>query len=130
MTGMETSKSRSCFRTCGLAFAVLVALTATGLTALQQSVWYAGYDLSNCRGCEPTIDWSEERARNVNAADVRQFKRDGVVALRSMLSVSKIAALAEECDRLPNTLMTNVLAAVRAPFVRARARAYVCEVCV
>lgn len=95
------------------AIATLIAVLASLLCYIQTStVWWAGYDLRNCNGCKPVIDWSDEKKRPniVTASTKRQFEKDGVVLLQSALSKSKIEELTAEVeDGLSDTFMTTVL---------------------
>ena len=103
-------------RACGKGTAVVALLLAVGAALVQRTVWWAGYDLRNCPGCVPAIDWSAEVARKVGEKERRRYVSDGVVVLRDALSARKVAQLAQECDRLSNTFMTSVLAAAVLPF--------------
>ena len=106
----------SCARAVGLGLAVVSAAAGVGAAVLQRTVWWAGYDLGNCRGCAPSIDWSAEKSRRVGAADARTFDDDGVVVLRRAVPAAYVAALAAECDTLSNTFMTSVLTRLVLPF--------------
>ncbi|KAJ1451874.1 hypothetical protein M885DRAFT_528560 [Pelagophyceae sp. CCMP2097] len=99
----------SCARTFGLGLALVAAVAAVVAGLLQRTVWWAGYDVGNCRGCSPEIDWAATKSRRVGAADARTFDDDGVVVLRNALPAAYVAELAAECDRLSNTFMTSVL---------------------
>ena len=108
-------RSRACSKVAS-SVAVLLGVFGVCVALLSRTVWWAGYDLSNCRGCKPSIDWSAERALKLGASQRRQYERDGVAVLRDMLPAPKIAALAAECDRLSNTFMTSLLARLVLPF--------------
>lgn len=63
-------------------FAALTCILAVGITYLKSTVWWAGYDLENCPGCLPVIDWSSEASGDaVTSERIRQFREDGVVVL-------------------------------------------------
>ena len=55
-------RSRACSKVAS-SVAVLLGVFGVCVALLSRTVWWAGYDLSNCRGCKPSIDWSAERAR-------------------------------------------------------------------
>lgn len=95
-----------------------VAFVAIAVPLLQKTTWWAGYDLENCRGCRPVVDWSDELTMDgnknnpritVGEAEQRQFERDGVIVLPSAVSTDKVNALARETDALPHTFMTDVI---------------------
>jgi hypothetical protein len=95
---------------------VLVLVVAVGVAMVQRTVWWAGYDLKNCVGCEPKIDWSFSMARPVQKDAISQFERDGVVILAGMLEESQVEDLADEVtDRVSNTIMTDGLARFTLP---------------
>ena len=70
-----------------IAFALLACLLAAGISHIQSTIWWAGYDIRNCPGCKSTIDWSKEIENDavVSADRIRLFKEDGVVVLPSDL---------------------------------------------
>jgi hypothetical protein len=37
---------------------VIVAAVSIGIHFLQRTMWWAGYNLENCPGCQPIVDWS------------------------------------------------------------------------
>ncbi|KAL7530312.1 hypothetical protein ACHAWF_003334 [Thalassiosira exigua] len=98
-------------------FALGCALAAVGISYVQTTVWWAGYDVRNCPGCQAIVDWAEERSRGdipaVVAPDVvRAFQDDGVVVLSSAVSPSKVSDLADAVEALSDTFMTSVLSRV------------------
>eukprot|EP00629_Pelagomonadales_sp_RCC1024_P001232 CAMPEP_0119288706 /NCGR_PEP_ID=MMETSP1329-20130426/37719_1 /TAXON_ID=114041 /ORGANISM="Genus nov. species nov., Strain RCC1024" /LENGTH=286 /DNA_ID=CAMNT_0007289489 /DNA_START=75 /DNA_END=931 /DNA_ORIENTATION=+ len=97
--------------------AVVAALAAIP-SLVGRTTWWAGYALSNCNGCQPTIDWTQEKAAGVASARAAAstFRADGAVVLSDVLPLNKVAALSRECDALPNTFMTDVIARVILPF--------------
>jgi hypothetical protein len=105
------ARRRCCSRFALVSVAVFAALLAAVPPLIGRTVWWAGYDLRNCAGCEARIDWSAEMARPVvNRRITHNFRKDGVVVLSQALEHAKVASLAAECDRLPNTFMTHVIA--------------------
>ena len=97
-----------------IAFAFLACLLAAGISHIQSTIWWAGYDMRNCPGCKSTIDWSKEIEDDavVSADRIRQFKEDGVVVLPSAISPNKVADLTNEVESLSDTFMTTVLTKV------------------
>jgi hypothetical protein len=99
------------FRRIALVSSAIVAAISFGMACLQRTTWWAGYNLENCPGCQPIVDWSAERERMVvDKAQHEQFQRDGVIALPGAISPNKVNALAHEVDALSNTFMSHVLA--------------------
>ena len=94
-----------------IAFTLLACLLAAGISHVQSTIWWAGYDMRNCPGCKSTIDWSKEIEDDavVSADRIRQFKEDGVVVLPSAISPNKVARLTNEVESLSDTFMTTVL---------------------
>ena len=91
--------------------AILVLAFAIGLECLQKTVWWAGYNLQNCPGCRPILDWSPEKSREVVTSVQQQaFKTDGVLILPAAISSEKVAQLAAEVESMPDSFMTTVLA--------------------
>lgn len=93
--------------------AILALVAAITLGLVQKSTWWAGYDLRNCPGCEPVVDWSTEKSRDI-VTDIRRqkFDDDGVLVLPSAISAAKVAELSNEVDSMDDTFMTTVLAKV------------------
>jgi len=92
-----------------LVFAAFGAVVAATPSLVGRTIWWAGYDLRNCPGCEQKIDWMAEKAKRADGHRAR-FRRDGVVVLRDVLNHSKVADLASACDGISNTFMTDVIA--------------------
>lgn len=94
-------------------FAALACALAVGTSYLQSTVWWAGYDMQNCPGCSPIIDWSDENNRETVTSDrIQAFKEDGVVLLPSAIMQSKVTDLTHDVESLTDTFMTSVLAKV------------------
>jgi hypothetical protein len=104
------ASSFSCLKLLFGSTSLFVLAAAIGVAVLQQTVWYAGYDLANCPGCQATLDWNKSGIKNVTSTQYSQFHQDGVVALSSMLPVEKMQALIEEVEALPSTFMTDAIA--------------------
>jgi len=96
---------------CLAATVVLILIAAIVLGQIQQSTWWAGYDVLNCPGCGPVIDWSIEKSRDiVTDTQRRDFAKDGVLVLPSAISAAKVAELSDEVDAMADTFLTTVLA--------------------
>jgi len=81
------------------------------LAALQRTTWWASYDFRNCEHCQPRIDWASLVRAEVSSQERLEFNEDGVTVLKgALLDTSLVEALGRECDELPNTFMTSVLA--------------------
>jgi len=84
---------------------------AIGVAALQRTVWWAMYDFRNCEWCQPRIDWQSSSRAAVTEVEKDEFDNDGVTVLKSaVLDTALITELGKECDRLPNTFLSNVIA--------------------
>ena len=114
---------------------ILLFLVATGvvvavfLKCVSMTVWATGYDVQNCFGCVPRIDWTgerlislagttagEENDESIGSSLPEQFQRDGVVVLKQALSMSKVNDLAREVEtNMTNTFMTDVLCRLTLP---------------
>ena len=116
---------------------ILLFLVVTGVVVavllkyVSSTVWATGYDVQNCFGCVPRIDWTEEKKISLAGATTDekndesidrdsslqlQFQRDGVVVLKQALSVSKVNDLAHEIEtNMTNTFMTDVLSRLTLP---------------
>lgn len=93
-----------CSSVCALLLALLVA-------ALQRTTWWAAFDFQNCEACKPHINWEAASRTEVNAAEKEQFVRDGVTVLAgAILEEALINELGKECDRLPDTFLTSIIA--------------------
>ena len=103
-------KSASAIRWIGVSASIGVLLVAVSLALVYRSVWYAGYDLSNCRGCQARLDWSKENKLVISKDQRSQFQADGVVVLPLRFTRDKLDPLFETVDNLPNTFMTDVVA--------------------
>jgi hypothetical protein len=91
--------------------AVIVAALSIGIACLKRTTWWAGYNLENCPGCQPIVDWSSELDKIVvNDALHKQYQRDGVILLPGVVAINKVKSLADEVDALPDTFMSHVLA--------------------
>jgi len=87
-----------------------IAALAVSLFYIQSTIWWAGYDMRNCLGCKPVIDWSKEKSSNVlKSQHVQSFKEDGVVVISSAIAESKVKDLAREVESMSDTFMTTVL---------------------
>ena len=74
---------------------------------------WQGYDIANCVGCVPSIDWSAETQRKTKVVTSRQrktFQRDGVVILPAAIAAEKVKQLATEVEAMSDTIMTTLLA--------------------
>lgn len=96
-------------------FAIVCACLALALALItayiQSTSWWAGYNLQNCPGCEPTIDWSQELShRAVTPNHVKFYRDDGVLILKSVITPDKVKNLSSEVDSMPDTFMTTVIA--------------------
>jgi hypothetical protein len=99
------------FRRVASVSAVIVAAVSIGVACLQRTTWWAGYDLQNCPGCQPIVDWSSELDKIVvDAAQHEQYQRDGVILLPGVIAPNKVNTLADEVDALSDTFMSHVLA--------------------
>jgi hypothetical protein len=98
------------FRRMAVVSTGIVAAISIGIAGVQRTTWWAGYDLKNCPGCQPIVDWSAERERVVGKAQHEQFQRDGVIVLPGVIVPNKVNALAHEVDSLSNTFMSHLLA--------------------
>jgi hypothetical protein len=99
------------FRRMAAISAAIVAAVSIGIACLQRTTWWAGYNLENCPGCQPIVDWSAELDKIVvDAAEHEQYQRDGVILLPGVISPNKVNALADEVDSLTGTFMSHVLA--------------------
>lgn len=92
---------------CGGVITLAAALAVVGVG---RSVWWCTFDLANCPGCQPSVDWSNVSARAVTADELAAFDRDGAVVLPARLSRELVAELDRELEALPNTLMTSLIA--------------------
>jgi hypothetical protein len=93
--------------------AAIVTAISIGIAWLQRTTWWAGYNLDNCLGCQPIVNWSAELEVDrivVDAARYEQYQRDGVILLPGVISPNKVNDLAEEVDALPDTFMSHILA--------------------
>jgi len=108
-TKPKTTHARCCSSRVVAVIAGLAVLVAATPSFVGRTIWWAGYDLRNCPGCQPRIDWTAESGTRVTSRR-STFKRDGVVVLPQVLNPSKVADLAAACDKIPNTFMTDVIA--------------------
>jgi len=96
--------------------AVLIPVLEIGLRLVWHSTWFVGYDLNNCPGCVPKIDWSNSsNVEVVSPEKVNEFDEKGAVLFSNALPVELVQELAKEVDALPNTFMTDVLARTLLP---------------
>lgn len=104
------------FRRIATVSTAIVAAVSIGIACLQRTTWWAGYNLENCPGCQPVVDWSAELDRiAVDTVQHEQYQRDGVILLPGVISPDKVKSLADEVDALPDTFMSNVLANMLLP---------------
>lgn len=104
---------RRVLKGCTVCFSVVVLAFAIGIAVLQQTVWWASYDFDNCNTCKPRIDWQQTTRGTLTEIEKQEFFVDGVTVLKkAVLDKALIDELSEECDRLPNTFMTDILANV------------------
>ena len=87
----------------------LVLCVACIFTYIQNTIWWAGFDLQNCLGCKPIIDWTDEVQRKISHQDVKTFQKNGVIVLQSVISPQKVANLTEEVESLSDTFMSTIL---------------------
>jgi hypothetical protein len=97
--------------------AVIAVVVAAIVQSFWNCVWWVGFDLQNCPGCQPKIDWAEEKAAKVvGNKERKEFDNTGVVLLRNVLPLDKVQALVEEVENnLSNTFMTDLLAKATLP---------------
>jgi hypothetical protein len=107
----EDNPTMVSFRRVGTVSAGIVAAASIGIACLQRTTWWAGYNLENCPGCQPIVDWSSELDKIVvDVAQHEQYQRDGVILLTGVIDPNKVNTLAEEVDAMPDTFMSHVLA--------------------
>lgn len=96
---------------CALCTPLSTLVLALLLAGLQRTTWWAAYDVQNCETCKSHIDWKAQTRESINDQEMKEFTHDGVTILKAaVFNKMLIDELGEECDRIPDTFLTNIVA--------------------
>ena len=90
--------------------AIVVAFFAIGLSFIQSTTWWAGYDVNNCNGCKSIIDWTSHKSKQIiTSKHIKSYQKNGVILLQNAIDSSKVTNLAKEVESMNDTFMTTIL---------------------